>query len=114
MQFRCTGFAGTSLGDETEHMGMSMLVKSWNFTDKYAADVVCLRKPSRKGTRQTKQLESSLNDERGVETFMHDTGLLVESSTLETEDCSADIVRLRESSRKSLRHTPKLESSLHD
>jgi len=93
---------------------MSMLVKSWNFTDKYAADVVCLRKPSRKGTRQTKQLESSLNDERGVETVMHDIGLLVESSTLESENCSADVVRLRGSSRKSLRHTPKLESSLHD
>ena len=86
------------------------LFDSWNLTDKHAADDVCLRKPSCKSTRQTKKLESSLQDKCGV----RDTGLLLEISTLAPEDCAADVVRLRKPSRKSSRHSLKLESSLHD
>eukprot|EP00277_Geminigera_cryophila_P043504 CAMPEP_0173070272 /NCGR_PEP_ID=MMETSP1102-20130122/8518_1 /TAXON_ID=49646 /ORGANISM="Geminigera sp., Strain Caron Lab Isolate" /LENGTH=188 /DNA_ID=CAMNT_0013938509 /DNA_START=88 /DNA_END=654 /DNA_ORIENTATION=- len=80
---------------------------SWNLTDKYAADVVYLRKPSCRGTRPTKKLESSLLDKCS----MRDVGLLI--STLAPEDCP-DVVRPRKPSRKSSRYSLKLESSLHD
>jgi len=89
-------------------------VESWNLTDKHAADVVCPRKPSRKGMRHQKKLESSLNDECGVEGVMHNTGLFLESSNLRPEDCAADVVRIRKPSHKSSRHSSELESSLHD
>jgi len=89
-------------------------VESWNLTDKHTADIVCLRKPSRKSTKPQKKLESSLNDVCGVEGVMRDTGLLLESSNFTPEDCAADVVRIRKPSHKSSRHSPKLESSLHD
>jgi len=88
-------------------------VASWNLTDQHA-NVVCLRKPSQKGkgTRKTKKLECLLEDECGVESVMRDTGLLLESLPLASEDWAADVVRLRKSSYRSSRHAFKLESPL--
>jgi len=63
---------------------------------------VCLRKPSRKATRQTKKLESSLHDEGDVENarVMRDAGMppSLESTNFKSEDLAADVVRLRKSS----------------
>jgi len=90
------------------------LLDGCDLTDRHAADVVCLRKPSRKATRQTKKLES----ERDVESarVMRDAGLppSLESTNLKSEDRAADVARLRKSSRKSTRRSPKLESLIQD
>ena len=94
----------------------STLIKaeSWNLTDRHAADVVCFRKPFRKGTRQSKKLKSSLDDECGVDDIICDTWLFLESLNMTREYCAVDVVRIRKPSRKSSRNSPKLESLLHD
>jgi len=88
-------------------------VEGWKLTDSQAADVVRLRKPSSKSMRQTQKMESLLNDGCNFESTMIDKGLPLESANLKSEDFEADIVRLRQSSCKSMRHSLKLESSLH-
>jgi len=89
-------------------------VKSWDFTDRHAADVVRLRKPSRKATRQTKKLESSLHDKGDVENarVMRDAWLLpsLESTNFKSEDRAADVVRLRKLCHKSTCRSPKLDT----
>ena len=95
--------------------GNLIQVERWNLTDSHATDVVRLRNLSRKSTRLTKKLESSLDDECGIESVAQDTWLHLESSKLKSEDrADADVVRLRKSSRKSARHLLTLESLLRD
>jgi len=95
--------------------GNLIQVESWNLTHSHATDVVRLRQVSRKSTRLTKKLESSLDDECGIESVAQDTWLHLESSKLKSEDrVAADVVRLRKSSRKSARHSLKLESLPRD
>jgi len=88
--------------------------RSLRDTDIPCSSRTSLRKPSQKGkgTRKTKKLECLLEDECGVESVMRDTGLLLESLPLASEDWAADVVRLRKSSYRSSRHAFKLESPL--
>jgi hypothetical protein len=62
-------------------------VDNWNLTDQHA-NVVCFCKPSHKGkdATKTKKLERLLEDKCGVESVVHDTGLLLESLTLTSVD----------------------------
>ena len=89
--------------------GWNLLEESLHLTniDSHVADVVRLRKPSRKGTRQ--KLESSLHGECGISS---DTRLLLDTFGT-TLNLKSEVVHLRQLSRKSTRHLPKLESSHH-
>ena len=121
----------------------ALLLERWNLiaiereTVMDDRDVVHVRKSSHKSKRQSKKLESSLNEELGLESLTCNTSLVdnavnpmeLEASSASLlarwnliggeswslmDDRAADVVYLRESSRNGARQSKTLESVLLD